>query len=152
LLVVGHAARFPLDRLALLPHGQLQQEKILEREPAMRRSPAAVQVFEVRIRSGEMDGLDRIPELYEPPPSHDLGWQGVDSAVGVLVYQSLHDGADPVAKHHPRLGLPTVIDGHDAAHVDQVVMAPGLSRTLQDLVCRLLLEKKKKKLSPTITH
>src|SRR2546425_695125 len=88
----------------------------------MRRSPAAVQVFEVRIRSGEMDGLDRFPERYEPPPSHDLGWQGVNSAVGVLVYQSLHDGADPVAKHHPRLGLPTVIDRHDAAHVDQVVM------------------------------
>ncbi len=103
----------------------------------MRRSPAAVQVFEVRIRSGEMDGLDRFPERYEPPPSHDLGWQGVNSAVGVLVYQSLHDGADPVAKHHPRLGLPTVIDRHDAAHVDQVVMAPGLSLTLQDLEGRI---------------
>src|SRR5881296_4659143 len=84
LLVVGHAARFPLDRLALLSQRQLQQEKILERETVMRRSPAAVQVFEVRIRSGEMDGLDRFPKRYEPPPSHDLGWQRVNSAVGVL--------------------------------------------------------------------
>src|SRR5437879_12354431 len=90
LLVVGHAARFPLDRLALLPQGQLQQEKILECEPAMRRSPAAVQVFEVRIRSREMDGLDRVPERYEPPPSHDLGWQGRHGAVDRMAYQSLH--------------------------------------------------------------
>src|SRR2546427_11055707 len=81
LLVVDHAARFPLDRLALLPQRQLQQEKILEREPAMRRSPAAVQVFEVSIGRGEMDGLDRVLERYEQPPASDLGGQGQKSAL-----------------------------------------------------------------------
>ena len=112
---------------------QLEEKEVLEGEPSMPRRPAAVQVVEIRARRGKMDGPDRLPERHEPPAFQHGRRQRVHGAVRVLVNQRLHDDADPVARHRPRLRLPPVVDRHDAAHVDQIGMCRGLRAALQYL-------------------
>ena len=131
--LVRQAARLPLDLLALLAQRQLEQQEVLEGEPPVPRRPASDQVLQARVGGGKMDGSDRLPERHEPSAFDDGRRQRVHGAARVLVDQRLHDGAHPVARHRPRLGLPPVVDRHNAAHVDQVGMRRVLRAALKDL-------------------
>ena len=145
--LVGDDDRARLDfgaGLALAQHQPaLEEEELLEDQPALRRRAEAVQLVEARVFRRKVRLAERGSPVEEAVPFPECGRQRIRQDAGQLRQRMVHEHALHLGRD--RTGL--LVDRNDAAGMQRVVVMPAMDaggrlgivgRLREDFVLRVL--------------